>query len=383
MPRDPGSISDAALRLALTPGLGPVTLRRLRAHFGDDETILEAPAAALTRVDGIGHKTADALRRAMREVDVDGERAALHEHRAQMLFLGDEDYPALLAAIPDPPPALWVKGTMPLANALCVAVVGSRRCTPYGREQAGRFASMLAECGMTIVSGGALGVDGEAHRGALRSKGDTVVVLGCGLSQAYPPQHTDLFARVVGSGGAIISEFPMSAEPRREHFPRRNRIISGLSLGVLVIEAARGSGALITAKLAAEEHGREVMAVPGRVDSPASEGCLSAIVEGWAAVVRHHADVLQQLDASHNLVRGALAQSTGVATSSASLFDRSLSPGQERIVGALRESRETLLIDQVSARTGLPLSTIMPDITLLEIRGLVERHGQGVRAKAR
>ncbi len=199
----------------------------------------------------------------------------------------------------------------------------------------------------------------------------------------YPPQHRELFERLVDAGSALLSEYPMATSPRAAHFPHRNRIISGLSVGVLVIEAARRSGALITARRAVEEHGREAMALPGRVDSPASAGCLAAIREGWAGLVTSHADVLSQLDASSQLVRGALeAAGHAEATRSPTLFDTNLTGAQQTIVQTLRKADGALVVDQIAARCDLPLSRILADLTLLEIRGRVRNDREGVRLKS-
>jgi len=378
----PGDIPEATLRLLLVPGVGPATMRALAAAFGSHERAVSASIDELARVDGIGRAAAQSIHRGLEEAPVEAEREAMAHRGCSLVLHGDTDYPPLLAAIPDPPAALWIRGSLRKTDRLAVAIVGSRQCTPYGREQAGRFAALLAECGLVIVSGGALGVDGEAHRAAVRAGGRTVVVLACGLSTSYPAEHAELFDRVAGDGGAVVSEYPMGTAPRAQHFPARNRIISGLSLGVLVIEAAKRSGALITARLAAEEHGREVMALPGRVDSPASAGCLGAIREGWAALVLSHADVLAQLDASSQLVRGALeAAGHEDAARTATLFDGNLSPSQQAIVEALADAEEPLVVDQISARTQLPLSRLMADLTLLQIRGRVSRERGKVMLK--
>ncbi len=380
MARDPHEVSDATLRLLLAPGLGALTITRLRQHIGGDDAVASASGEALAGVPGLGGPAGEAIRRAVEETDPDRERRAMAAARAQLIVRGDDDYPVLLEAIPEAPAALWVRGRIDDADRLAVAIVGSRRCTAYGREQAGRLAGRLAECGLSIVSGGAVGIDGEAHRGALRAGGRTIAVMGCGLGRCYPPQHAELFDRIVDAGGALISDYPMHTEPKPGHFPHRNRIISGLSLGVVVIEAARRSGALITARQAAGEHGREAMALPGRVDSPASAGCLQAIRDGWAALVTGHADVLGQLDAASHLVRGALeAAGHPDATSSGTLFDGKLTAGQQAIVDALRDAADPIAVDQLAARTRLPLSGLLADLTLLQIRGRVRREGAGVR----
>lgn len=384
MPRLPQDIPDSTLQLALAEGLGPITLRKLRERFGSDENIINASAQQFTSIKGIGEESARNLRTAIDSTDPNAERAAMAAYSARMIVHGDLDYPALLAAIPDPPVALWIRGDYTDSDRLAVAIVGSRKCTVYGREQAGRFASLLGQSGLTIVSGGAAGIDAEAHRGARRVNGRTIVVMGCGLSHCYPTEHKELFESIVASdAGALVSEYPMGAPPLATNFPRRNRIISGLSLGVVVIEAAVRSGALITARLAAEEHLREAMALPGRVDSPASAGCLKAIKEGWAAMVMDHSDVLNQLDASSQLVRGALEQAGHAdATTAATLFDSNLTDGQKKIVDTLIEANDAMVIDHIAARTQLPMSQIVADITLLQIRGRVKKDWDGtVRLK--
>jgi DNA processing protein len=383
MARSADDIPDATLRLLITTGVGATTHARLRRHFGSDEAAVAASAAELARIKRLGPSSADALRRALDEADTASERRRMAECDTSLIVRGDVDYPALLDAIPDPPRAMWIRGRLETADCLAVAIVGARRCTAYGREQAGRFASLLAECGLTIVSGGAIGIDGEAHRGALRAGARTVAVLGCGLSVVYPSQHRELFSRIVDAGSALVSEYPMAMAPRPAHFPHRNRIISGLSVGVLVIEAARRSGALITARRAVEEHGREAMALPGRVDSPASAGCLAAIREGWAGLVTSHAEVLSQLDSSSHLLRGALeAAGHTDATRKSTLFDTNLTSAQQTIVETLRNAGEALLVDQIAARCDLPLSRILADLTLLEIRGHVRNDREGIRLKA-
>ena len=382
MARESHELSDATLRLILAPGLGPITLKKLEQQFGSHDLAATATVRELMQLEGIGHTTANSIRRAIDQVQPQQEREEMAKTNVRLILLGDDDYPVLLSAIPGPPMALWIRGELKDADRLAVGVVGSRCCTAYGREQAGRFASLLAQCGLTIISGGALGIDGEAHRGALRVDGRTIAVMGCGLARTYPPQHAELFDRIVSQGGVLLSEYPMQTEPKGDHFPHRNRIISGLSLGVLVIEAAKRSGALITARKAAEDQGREAMALPGRIDSPASAGCLRAIQEGWAALVTTHADVLNQLDASSHLVRGALeAAGHTSATTRATLFDTSLTTGQKSIVDALREADGNMIVEHLAAKTQLPLSQVQADLTLLQIRGNVHRDHQGVHLK--
>jgi DNA processing protein len=385
MPREAHAITDETLRVVLASGIGPVTYSRFLESIGGPDRIVRASTVELASCDGIGRSRAESIRRAIDEVDPAAERTAMAEQGVRMIVRGvDDDFPPLLASIYDPPVALWLQGELREDDRLAVAIVGSRRCTTYGREQSGRFSALLAQSGLTIISGGAVGIDGEAHRGALRVNGRTIAILGCGLANRYPPQHEDLFSQIVHCGGALISEYPMRTEPRAEHFPSRNRIISGLSLGVLVIEAANRSGALITARLAAEEHHREVMALPGRIDSPASAGCLRAIQEGWAALVVNHADVLRQLESvAPTLLQGAIeAGGSGDAmTPRPSLFDGQLTEPQQSIVNVLNDAGEAILIDTLAARTQLPLNQLMAELTLLEIRRRIVREGQGVRLR--
>ena len=308
------------------------------------------------------------------------------------LALGDDDYPPLLKHIPDPPPLLYVRGRIEPSDRLALGIVGARHCTQYGREQADRFATLLVQAGLCLASGGAYGIDAAVHRAALKTSGGrTIAVLGSGLAQPYPRDHVPLFDQIVSEKrGAVVSELPMTAPPAAENFPRRNRIISGLSLGVLVIEASLRSGALITARVASEEHNREVMALPGRVDSQASAGCHKVIREGWATLVTSAADVLDALGETGSLLKagmptdghgngdgkGAAAASGG----SGGLFDQNLTPSQRKIVDALEQERT---LDQIAAATGLAIHVIQADLTMLQIRSLVSKSGSAYGRKRR
>ncbi|MCH7602571.1 MAG: DNA-protecting protein DprA [Planctomycetes bacterium] len=385
----PQHISNATLRLLLAPGIGPVTLRKLRERFGSDERAAEVTVTELADLHGIGRQTATSLRKAIDESRPDQEREAMQQAGVQLILHGDEDYPALLAAIPDPPAALWIKGEFKDEDRLAICIVGSRKCTTYGREQAGRFAALLAESGLTIISGGALGIDGAAHRGALQAGGRTVIVMGCGLAHSYPPEHESLFQKAIDGHGAMVSEYPMRTEPLARHFPRRNRIISGLSLGVLVVEAARRSGALITARVAAEDHGREVMALPGRVDSNASEGSLDLIQKGGAALVVDPSDVIELLESPARHSFHGTHESRYVGESQ--LFETVSQPAQpRREVGSLTDAQRTILnaiespltMDELSTTTGLAPQTLRAEITMLEIQKRVVREGSRIAARS-
>ncbi|NNM27190.1 MAG: DNA-protecting protein DprA [Phycisphaerales bacterium] len=381
MPRAADQVSDATLRLIAASGLGSATLRRLREHLGSDAAVVAASVADLRAVPGVGAATAPLIRRALDAVDLERERVAMTDAGAEVVQLGDDDYPPLLAAIPSPPATLWCRGSLDAADPLAVAIVGARRATAYGLDHAGRFGSLLAACGVVVVSGGARGVDAMAHRGALRGGGRTIAVLGCGLGHCYPPENADLFQAIVAGGGLVLSELPCGVPPRPGHFPRRNRLISGLSLGVLVVEAAARSGALITARLAAEDHGREVMAVPGRIDAPASAGCLQLIRDGGAALVRNVGDVLAQLDAVTVATRVALAAAGGAdLRTTGSITDRTLTGEQRRILAVVTKAANPVPIPELAARLDRPAGELLADLTMLEVRGRVRRDGSGVRA---
>ena len=307
MARAPDDVPDALLRLSLCPEVGPAFLHDSHAALGSHEAVIAASDAALRSLPRMGAHRVSALRAALATVDVGRERARMRACGVRALVLGDPDYPSLLAPLPHPPWLLWVRGRPEAARADAAAVVGSRNPTAYGRSQAARFAGAAATAGVTVVSGGARGIDAEAHRAALRAGGATVAVLGCGLANPYPAEHAPLFEEIVGSGGLVASEFPCDWPPLPSNFPRRNRIVSGLSLAVLVVEAARASGALITARIAVEDHGRQACAVPGPVDSARSAGCNLAIREGWAEPVLCPEDLVAAVHASSERAGGAPA----------------------------------------------------------------------------
>jgi DNA processing protein len=280
----------AWLRLALVPGLGGQSLRRLLSEFGLPSRVLDAGRAALARCVGeelasriAGNDTTAAVDAALRWVEVPGHA---------IVTLADRDYPRRLLEIPDPPALLYVQGQVELLARASLAVVGSRNATPQGIANAASFARAFSEAGLTIVSGLALGIDAAAHRGALEGEASTVAVLGCGIDIVYPQRNAELH-HAIAQRGALVSEFPLGTPPLAANFPRRNRLISGLARGVLVVEAALDSGSLITARLAAEQ-GRDVFAIPGSIHSPLSKGCHALIKQG-AKLVESAQDVLEEL----------------------------------------------------------------------------------------
>lgn len=394
-------VSDDGLQvlaLTLVPGFGPVLTRRLIEHMGSPKGVLEAPLASLRCVKGLGDAKARAAHEGMRSAlaRAQAEARAAADRGVRIRCYLDADFPPLLADLPDAPALLYVRGRFDASgqggeDRYPIAIVGSRSCTQYGMEQAERFGGALAAAGLTVVSGGARGIDTAAHRAAFRAGGRTVVVLGCGLAHCYPRENAELFDAIVAEGrGAIVSELPMDTAPTPENFPARNRIISGLSLGVLVVEAGQGSGALITARIAVEQHGREVFAIPGRVDSPASRGSLGLLKGGGAALVTEPADIIAHLESpAHHVFRGThAARFTPAAAEPPALFgsgdadsaaagggDRSrigLTPEQSRILEALAEPRT---LDDLVQVLGGDAGSVRADLTQLELRRAVVRRG--------
>lgn len=397
MPEVPQHLRDL-LQLTLTPGLGPVFISRLLRAFDTPQAVLQASAAELQRIKGIGNSRSISIAKGMKEAaaSVDAELELAAKLGIQIIPQADPNYPPLLKQIHDAPPLLYVRGSLDPAekDRYPLAMVGSRNATAYGIEQAERFAGTLASSGLTIVSGGARGIDTAAHRGAARNQGRTIAVLGCGLAECYPPENRDFFdALIAGGHGAIISELPLRSPPEAENFPARNRLISGISLGVLVIEAGRKSGSLITARLAAEDHGREVMAVPGRVDSPSSWGTHELLKQGGAALVTEPGDVLSILEtpARHTFHDTHQSRYADPAKTPQTLFN---SPQDKAQViepksmsnmglsntqqGILEHLHDPQTIDDLGRLTGLPPSTLRSELTILEIQKRVIRQGSRI-----
>lgn len=340
--------------LQCVPLVGNVTYRRLIEHFGSPEKALSASFGELSAIKGVNSSAALSIARhdgrKSAEVAVD----ALARSGARLVTLLHEEYPSLLKEIPDPPPYLYVKGTIPISTT-AIAVVGSRRASDYGITVTTRLSRELAGQGVAIVSGLAMGVDAAAHRGALQVSGATVGVLGCGIDLIYPAENRQLY-REMEEKGAIISEFAPGTQPDAPNFPRRNRIISGMARGVLVVEAAERSGSLITARFALEQ-GREVFAVPGNINFKASRGTNSLIKEG-AKLVETVADIMGELPPeSVNLPQWARKQNFN------------LSPDEEKITALLAE--KPLQIDELTVRSGLTVSSVSAMLLRLELQGAV------------
>jgi len=366
------------LQLALADGLGPILIDRLIAAAGDAAKAAAASREMLKVVEGIGGKSASKIHQALQEsvAAAENEIARCRELGVQLICRDDPLYPPSLQIIPSSPPVLWVKGTLEARDLNALAIVGSRRCSLYGREQADRFAALLAGAGFTVISGGARGVDSAAHRGAMQHPhGRTLAVLGCGVDVVYPPENAALFAQIA-QRGAIISEFPLESPPIAEHFPRRNRIVSGLSRGVLVVEADTTSGALITARLAADEHNRPVFAIPGRVDNPLSAGPHKLLRDG-AVLTEGLADILNELGPLPQIAMDVAVPVVPTIPEKTekqpALFTApaSLSAHQQQIMDVL--DTQPVTVDALVESTGLPPEVLLRELTMLTLHGQAKR----------
>ena len=361
----------AYLRLHLAEGIGAVTCARLIEAFGGARAAAEAGSDQWRRVEGVGPKKIDALGEVTDEL-IDQELSEADKHGVTILCIEEEAYPAALKTIHDPPAVLYVLGQLKATDAVAMGVVGSRRCTHYGAEQAERFGQLLGRAGFTVVSGGARGVDAAAHRGALAAGGRTVVVMGCGLASFYPLENAKLFERIVDEdAGAIVSEIPMGRGVEGRNFPKRNRIISGLSLGVLIVEAAKRSGSLITAR-EANEQGRAVFALPGRVDSPLSYGT-NALIRDGVTLVQNLDDILDQL--------GEVGEMMVVEEEPDGIIPAGLAEGEQKLLKALGGGERSL--DQLVRETEIPSGPAASAMTMLVLKGLVVQRPGNVFARKR
>ena len=352
---------ESWLRLQAIDGVGDLTVGRLVRAWHSPEAVLRASRDELIG-SGCSPQLADAIRRGPDPSackSIERELMAIERERVEVRSLLDSDYPTRLKMIADPPPLLYITGTLTEQDELALAVVGARRATAAGRAMTEEVSHDLAAAGITVVSGLARGIDAAAHQGALSAKGRTIAVLGCGIDRTYPSEHERL-RRQIEERGAILSEAPMGAPPHSHHFPRRNRIISGLSLGVIVTEAAIRSGSLITARLAAEQ-GREVFAIPGFVKAETSRGTNALLKEG-AALIERAQDVidaiLPQLEPSLRL-RLQPHQKRN---------ERGGQLGKEEQLVYDALSYDPLIVDDMIAITGLSVSTVMASLLSLELR---------------
>ncbi len=374
------------LQLALTDGIGPILARRIIEAAGSAEAACDASADLLATIDGIGTARSRKFAAAMRNA------AALADHEMTRCSAGgiklicpdDESYPVMLRSIPDPPNVLYCRGALEPRDLNAVAIVGSRKCSFYGREQSERFSALLAGAGVTVISGGARGIDSAAHRGAMsHPHGRTIAVLGSGMDVPYPPENKALFDDIA-QRGAVLSEYPLGTSPMKENFPRRNRIVSGMSRGVLVVEADERSGALITARQACDDHGRPVFALPGRVDNPLSAGPhllirdgatlvtkLEEILEGLGPVPQEAMEPrLFNIGLSAHVDTASTGERIASPIPSTDIFD-GLSDRQREIMTAI--GTDSANVDLLVDRTTLSAQVILQELTFLSLKGRVRR----------
>jgi DNA processing protein len=355
---------EAFVALNMIEGVGPLRARSLLEHFGDAPRILSASKHELTRVHNIGDDTAGKISSWEKTVDLAGELKRIADFGCHVLISSDENYPPSLREIYDPPLVLYVKGELTAKDKNAVAMVGSRMTTHYGIETARKLAYQLAYTGVTVVSGGARGIDTAAHQGALSGKGRTICVLGTGINLITPPENAELFERIAANG-AVITQFPFNRPADKQSFPIRNRIVAGMTLGTVVVEANLTSGALITANFATE-YGRQIFAVPGRIDSPRSKGCHDLIKKG-AKLCEGVEDILSEFEYLFpNSNRPPSASETGV------LPALELSENEQKIFDAVKADDETT-IDEVIRACGLPSSTVSVALFSLEMKRLVKQ----------
>ena len=357
---------DAYIILNALPEIGPLRVAQLLQVFPDVTAILRAGRAELTRIPGIGGKTADAVLSWPRGIDVEQEKALAERAGVAIITRDDDNYPPLLREIHDPPLCLYVRGQVQVLreSAASLAMVGSRRTTSYGVSMAGNLAAAAALAGWTVVSGLARGIDTVVHETVVRLQRRTVAVIGSGLGRIYPQENIEL-ARSICRDGAVISEFPMQYAPAKHAFPMRNRIIAGMTRGTVVVEAGTKSGSLITAAQAADEN-RLVFAVPGRADSPQSRGCHCLIKEG-ARLVESFQDVLEEL----NMLPGLYPAAGSAGSGGGGVAGPPLNEAEQLILDALGpEERE---LDELVRATGLAPAEVLRSIFQLELKNRVKQ----------
>jgi DNA processing protein len=354
---------EALVALNMVPHVGPVRYRQLLDCFGDPVSILTAPKSKLLKVDSVSDTTADSITNWETAIDLSGELKRIKEFDCQIVTQQDENYPELLRQIYDPPILLYVKGTLGPKDKNSVAIVGSRMTTSYGTSTARKLGYQLAYMGVTVVSGGARGIDTAAHQGALSGKGRTIAVLGTGINQVFPAENASLFEKIIANG-ALITQFPFNRPADKQSFPIRNRIVAGMTLGTVVVEANLTSGALITANFAVE-HGRQVFAVPGQIDSPRSKGCHDLIKKG-AKLCEGAEDIVTEFEYLF-----PTTNKSGAGITSGALPGLTLSDNEKLVYESL--ALEELFIDDVIAKTGLPASAVSVALLTLEMKKLVKQ----------
>jgi DNA processing protein len=355
---------EAFIALNMIEGVGPVRARSLLEFFGEAPKILTASKGDLQRVQNIGADTAEKISNWEKSIDLAGELQRIKDYGCHVLIQSDETYPAMLREIYDPPLVLYVKGELTAKDKNSVAMVGSRMTTHYGIEVARKLGYQLAYTGVTVVSGGARGIDTAAHQGALSCKGRTIAVLGTGINLVFPVENAELFERIAASG-AVITQFPFNRPADKQSFPIRNRIVAGMTLGTVVVEANLTSGSLITANFATE-YGRQIFAVPGRIDSPRSKGCHELIKKG-AKLCEGVEDILSEFEylfpASN---KPAAVSETGL------LPAIELSENEQKVFNAVSADDEST-IDEIIRASNLPSSTVNVALFSLEMKRLVRQ----------
>jgi len=349
---------EACIALNMIPQMGPVRLRRLLDAFGSAEKILLARTDQLAAIDGVPRALAENISHWQEFADPTAELEKATDLGAHVITAEDDEYPSALREIHDPPIVLYVRGHLTERDRNAVAVVGSRKATHYATESAKKLSFQMAYAGLTVASGLARGIDTAAHQGALAAKGRTIAVIGSGLGELYPPENAELADRIAASG-AVISEFPIDTKPDRQTFPIRNRIVTGLSFGVLVVEAGANSGALISANMAAEQ-GRTLYAVPGRIDAPSALGSNRLIQQGAKLVITVD-DILDDLPLVFREKPDLPAAAPAV----------DLTPDQQKILEAI--GTEETSLDSVIATSGLTAAVVSSTLLALEIRRLVKQ----------
>ncbi|MGZ4971303.1 MAG: DNA-processing protein DprA [Limisphaerales bacterium] len=352
---------EAFIALNMIEGIGPVRVRQLLEHFGDSPTILSASKSQLEQVYGIGPEMADAVANWNKTVDLAGELKRIEQFGCKIVIQSDENYPELLKQIYDPPIVLYVKGNLLAKDKNSIAMVGSRMTTHYGIEIARKLSYQLAYIGVTVVSGGARGIDTAAHQGALNAKGRTIAVLGTGINLVFPSENAELFERIAATG-AVVSQFPFNRPGDKQTFPIRNRIVAGMTLGTVVVEANLTSGALITAGMAVE-NGRQVFAVPGRIDSPRSKGCHDLIKKG-AKLCESAEDILTEFEylfPSSNRPKQGQDELPAFA----------LSETEQKVYDLI--DKESKSIDDVIRQSGLAASTVSVTLLGLEMKRIIRQ----------
>ena len=404
---DTSAEQEAAMRLLRVDGIGQARLRLLRQAAGGARAALALDAPRCAEILRVQPAEAARMLRQAAEVDLSLDAGTLRRMGARVVLEGCADYPELLLATHDPPALLFVRGELSATPEAAVAIVGSRRASAYGRLQAGRLASELAARGVTVVSGGARGIDAESHRGALRAGGRTIAVLATGFARPYPEEHVQLFDAIVEAGGCAMTEQTAAVEARPDLFPRRNRLIAALALVTVVIEAADRSGALLTARIAVDDLSREAGCLPGPVDSPTSAGCHRAIREGWAQLVTGADDVCELLESARTVALGAhelaatrrrapvargvggvastpaavastpaAAVSTPAAAASAPRLRRDPTPDAAEVLACVRREKRAGL-DELERVLAWTVPRIACAVLELEVAGWIARDGDG------